>query len=152
MNNKKKALLLASVASLSILCGCTTAPKSIKKEDGTYVESNGEYVRLNLEPAIFEPGTHIIHYNQYIGDRNVYGKTDGWGQSKIDFPEVPEGYRYVETISLDQAGYGHLNALVHVFVNEVTVEAIPVYNTNTGEVVYSEPGTIVSEKTLELGD
>ena len=118
MNKKKKALLLASVASLSILCGCATdTPKSIETEDGTYVESNGEYVKLNFEPQVFEPGTHIIHYNQYIGDRNVYGKTDGWGQSKIDFPEVPEGYRYVETITLDQGGYGHLNSIVHVFVN-----------------------------------
>ena len=68
MNKKKKALLLASIASLSILCGCTTAPKSIETEDGTYVESNGEYVRLNLEPVIFEPGTHIVQYNVYIGN------------------------------------------------------------------------------------
>ena len=152
MNKKKKALLLASIASLNILCRCTTVPKSIETEDGTYVESNGEYVRLNLEPAIFEPGTHIVQYNVYIGNMDVYSKEDGWGKSRVEFPEVPEGYKYVETISIDQAGYGHLNAFVHVFVNEKRVEVTPVYNTSTGKVEYLEPGRVIEEKTLELGD
>ena len=151
MREKEKALLLALVASLSFLCGCSKKANTIETEDGTYIEQNGEYVRLKLEPVTYEPGTHVISYNQYLAADDISSTSDGWEYSKVSIPEVPEGYRYVETIVSDN-GSGRIKSLIHVYVNTKTVEVTPIFNTNKGMIDYCMPGVVVEEKVLELGD
>ena len=157
MNNKKKALLLASIASLSILCGCgspsTKRVKSIETEDGTYIESNGEYVRLDISPKVFEPGTHIIQYVHKVNDGSSYHNsqlTEGYNNSLFS-PDVPEGYKIIGTTGYSN-NYGYDNYMVYIMVNEETVEVEGRYDINTNSVMYNIPGKVVKEKTLGLGD
>ena len=152
MKNEKKALILASIAALLMLCGCSKKPNTIETEDGTYIETNGEYVKLSLNPVIYEPGAHVIMYNQYIGGNQNWSTNDGWEYSRLSIPEVPEGYRYVETIDICDGGYGRTNAFIHIYVNTKTVEVTPIYNSEKDEIDYCMPGKVVEEKTLELGD
>ncbi|MBR4178561.1 MAG: hypothetical protein IKR57_04360 [Bacilli bacterium] len=148
MKRKKKALLLASIASLCLLCGCNNT-EVVVIEGEQYVKNGEEYTRVDLTPKVFEPGQHVIHYT--VRPSSFQG-AEGWGTSTIEVPEVPEGYRYVNTITLDEAGYGHTSALVHVFVNEKRVEVVGTYNSKTNTIEYIEPGKIVEEKVLEMGD
>ena len=154
MNNKKKALLLASIASLSILCGCGSAPKSIETKDGTYVESNGEYVKVEVLPKTFEPGTHIIQYVHKVNEeRSSYHNsqlTEGYNNSLFS-PEVPEGYKIIGTTGYSNKD-GYDNYMVYIMVNEETVEVEGRYDINTNSVMYNIPGKVIKEKTLGLGD
>ena len=155
MNRKKKALLLASALSLCVLCGCGEEEKQenevIEIEGVTYLKSGDEYTRVDITPRVFEPGEHIIHYTAYFGKKVIHGE-DGWGTSDLEIPETPEGYRYVETIALDEGGTGYTNSLVHIYVNEKRVEAMGVYNPKTNTVEYDIPGEVIEEKVLEMGD
>ena len=146
MKRRKKALLLASALSLCVLCGCGEA-QTVEIDGVTYVQNGDEYTRIDIVPRVFEPGEHVIYYTVNRGDSSFGGK-DGWGTSKLNIPEVPEGYRYVETLSLDEGGYGYTDALVHIFVNEKKVEVKGTYNTRTNTVEYNEPGRVVEELTL----
>ena len=153
MKNKKKALLLTGIASLGILCGCGKEKhKTIETGDGTYVESNGEYVKVVLEPKTYEPGTHIIIFNDHLDSTNTRSYNDGWEYSYFSIPEPPEGYKYVNTVIVDQSSSGSVNIYAHIYVNEKTVEVTPIYNAQKNTINYCNPGVVVEEKTLELGD
>ena len=148
MKNRKKALLLASIASLCILCGCKEN-EVIEIDGEQYIKSGEDYTRLDLSPREFEPGTHVIRYSD---DSDSHLGEPGWGNSIINIPEVPEGYKYVETISIISEGYGSHIGYVHIFVNTKTVLARGVYNPETNRIEYSEPGEVVEERALEMGD
>ena len=47
---------------------------------------------------------------------------------------------------------GATNAIAFFYVNEVPVLVEGVLNFETGIVEYVEPGVVVEEKTLEMGD
>ena len=148
-NIKRKALLLSSIASLCILCGCSTEKNTVIINGETYIQNGEEYTKLDLSPKVFEPGEHIIHYT-YTYDRGInrIGGETGWGTSDLNLPETPEGYRYVETITLDEAGYGHTSSLVHIFVNVERVEVQAQYDSKNNTIVYPEPGKVIEEMIL----
>ena len=146
MNRRKKALVLSGIASLLLLCGCGET-NTVTIDGVEYIQRGDEYVKLDLSPVTFEPGTHIIHYTYHFGSQSIGGQT-GWGTSNLQMPEVPEGYRFVETLSVDEGGHGYTNTLVHIFVNEKTVEVQGTYNPNTNTIEYKEPGKVVEELTL----
>ena len=147
--NKRKALLLAGLASMAILCGCSNNDnnKTVEIEGVIYVQNGDEYVKVDTTPKVFEPGEHIIHYTYDRGNNRVGGET-GWGTSDLNLPETPEGYRYVETITLDEAGYGHTSSLVHIFVNVERVEVQAQYDSKNNTIVYPEPGKVIEEMIL----
>ena len=144
MKRKKKALLLASVASLCILCGCNNA-EVVEIEGEQYVKNGEEYTRVDLTPKVFEPGEHIINYS--VDSNDIAGAT-GWGKGRVYFPETPEGYRFVETIVEGNGGYGSTSGYVNIYVNVVRVEVKGTYNPRTNTVEYIEPGVVVDELTL----
>ena len=156
MKKENKALLLALVASLSFLCGCSKKANTIETEDGTYVEQNGEYVKLNLEPVVFEPGTHVIKYVSLCDDvdgnwRIVDSYLKTGFDNPVKTPEVPEGYKLVGVTSYaNNDGYDRY--IIYIFVNEERVEAEGKYYPEINMVLYNTPGTIINEKSLELGD
>ena len=154
MKNKKKALLLASIASLGILCGCGKV-KTIEVDDETYVESNGEYIRLDIEPKVYEPGTHVIQYvhNIHDGNHDYYKRKHlKEGFNNIIFtPEIPEGYKIVGTTSYsNNDGYDYF--IIYIMVNDKTVEVEGVFDAETNSIIYNDPGKVIEEKALELGD
>ena len=147
MNKRKRALLLASVASLGILCGCKQETKVVEKEGEVYIQNGSEYTRIDVSPKVFEPGEHIITYSvedSYLVNGN------GWGEASIDFPETPEGYRYVETLVDVSAMGGYTNGYVHIYINTDRVEVPGTYNPQTNTVEYITPGVVV--KSLTLGN
>ena len=60
--NRISAFVLAGAASLSLMSGCKknedNVPTVFRTNEETYVENAGEYVKVEMEPKIFEPGTH----------------------------------------------------------------------------------------------
>ncbi len=149
MNKKKKALLLASIASLSILCGCTTSAKTIETEDGTYVESNGEYVKVNVDNKIFEVGEHKIAYA--VTTSGTYTFNKGWINLYSYMPEIPEGYE-LTGVATASSYKGYTDAILFTFTNIEKVEVEGVYNSKLNIVEYPAPGTVIKDKTLELGE
>ena len=151
MKREKKALILASIAALLMLCGCSKKANTIEKDDGTYIESNGEYVKLNLEPKEFEAGKHIIYYVYkidtpwYSDGVEIYSGYDAFGNV---VPETPEGYKLINIVGLSDND-GYTNSFAFFYVNEVPVVVNGKLNPNTGVVEYLEPGEKVSSLTLE---
>ena len=152
MKSKKKALLLASIASLGILCGCGKEKhKTIETEDGTYIEANGEYVRVNTEPKRFESGTHVIYYVfKNVGSfwTNNFNLKNGFGTLGDIIPETPEGYRLLNISGLSDGSQG-TDGLGFVYINEVPVLAEGFFNEETGLVEYTQPGTVIDELELK---
>ena len=148
MKNRKKAILLASIASLCILCGC--GKEVIEIEGEQYVKSGAAYPKLALTPKVFAPGKHIV---RYVEKTSPGVDSSGWGTVVMNIPEVPEGYRYVETLTIDTGYNGLSNGFVHIFINEKRVEAKPSYNPKTNTIEYLEPGVVIEEqRVLEMGD
>ena len=144
MNRRKKTLLLAAIASLCILCGCG---KEVIEIDGEqYVKNGEEYIKLDLSPKVFEPGTHRMFYTYHYGGKHRETKS-GWNKNIINIPEAPEGYEYVETIEDDGAANFY-----YMYINVERVEVTGTYNPETNEIEYLEPGVIVKDRTLEMGD
>ena len=154
MKNKKKALLLASIASLGILCGCGKEKhKTIETEDGTYIETNGEYVKVEVLPKVYEPGTHIIQFVHKNSDGYSYDRSyliEGF-DNLLFAPEVPEGYKAIGSTSYS-TNDGFDNYTIYIMVNEVTVEVEGRYDVTLNSILYNTPGKIIEEKTLGLGD
>ena len=150
MKKENKALLLALVASLSFLCGCSKKTKTIETSDGTYVESNGEYVRVNTEPIEYEAGTHFIYYIHKfdIPIINTGYLEEGYNCFGNIFPETPEGYRLINITNLSDND-GYVDGFAFFYVNEVPVIVEGKFNSSTGEVEYLEPGEVVKSLTLE---
>ena len=148
MKNRKKALLLSCLTSLVVLTGCGSATKTIDIDGQTYIQDGEEYVKLNMEPKTFEPGEHVIYFT--YNTSGSFGGSKGWGTSNIGLPETPEGYKYVNSFSIDEGTYGFTDSIVHMYVNEVTVEVTPTYNSKTNKIEYTLPGVVV--ESLKLND
>ena len=144
MKKNKKALLLASIASLCILCGCEK--EIIEIEGEQYIKSGEEYTKLDLTPKVFEPGTHRMFYTYHYGGKHRKTKS-GWNKNIIIIPEAPEGYEYVETIEDDGAANYY-----YMYINVERVEVKGTYNQETNEIEYIGPGVVAKDRTLELGD
>lgn len=146
MKKNTKKLLMFGLTSLLLMTGCDES-EIVEIDDKSYLQKGNEYTSVELESKVFEPGTHII---SYLDSKTGYtfGKS-GWGKVDVEIPEVPEGYRYVNTYSIDHEYHGHTSAIVHVFVNEVTVEVEPTISHKTGEIEYVIPGKPVKSLVLE---
>ena len=148
MTKRRKVYLLSSILSLAILCGCKEESKTIQIDGETYVQTGEEYIKVNSEPKVFEPGTHIIYYVT-LEDHCEY-LTEGYGNSYIEVPKVPDGYR-VLTVSAGQSNkHDHTSGMIYFYINEETVEAQGEYNVKTGEVEYLTPGVVIEDE-LTLG-
>lgn len=96
---------------------------------------------------------HILLYLMIIWIVQIpRSYNDGWEYSYFSIPEPPEGYKYVNTVIVDQSSSGSVNIYAHIYVNEKTVEVTPIYNAQKNTINYCNPGVVVEEKTLELGD
>ena len=157
MKRKKKALLLASIASLCLLCGCgkNSQVEVVEKNGEEYIKTGDEYTKLDISPKRFEAGDHVVYYvvKRETGDSwlNVYEINSGYNGIKNIVPETPEGYKLIDVVSMSDAN-GATNAIAFFYVNEVPVLVEGVLNFETGIVEYVEPGVVVEEKTLEMGD
>ena len=147
MKNRKKTLLLAAIASLCILCGCGEKTELLEIEGEQFVKSGEDYTRIDISSKVFEPGTHRVIYSKRI--TSSYSSKEGWSTNKIEIPETPEGYRFVGVIKGDAGFYG---MYLHIFENVERVEVTGTYNPETNEIEYLEPGVIVKDRTLEMGD
>ncbi|MBR4178563.1 MAG: hypothetical protein IKR57_04370 [Bacilli bacterium] len=156
---RKKALVLSSLLSLSILCGCGSESKTVNTNetieiDGeTYIKSGGEYNKIEVVDRTFEPGEHIIHYvdipvekKRTITDANI---NQGFDNAAFYMDEIPEGYKLIGVTSYSNDN-GFSNFIVYIFVNEVTVIAKGRYDVYTNEIVYETPGKVVEESSLTL--
>ena len=149
MKNNKKALLLSSITALSILCGCGTSEVKTLKIDGeTYIQSGNEYVKYDTT-KVFEPGTHIIYYVYLSSNCNLL--EGGYGNSDIELPVVPEGYKVLAISDCQSEDHDHTSGIIYYFVNEKTVEAKATYNEKSNRMEFSTPGTIIEESKLTLG-
>ena len=159
MDIKKKAWLLSSIASLSILCGCgsnteTQDTNTLVTVDGEqYIQNGNEYTKLDITPKRFEEGEHIIHYVDIpVSKRNAIPDSSlnqGFGNASFAIDDIPEGYKLAGVTSYSN-GDGKSYFIVYVFVNEVPVIAEGSYDINSNTVVYETPGKIVDEKTMTL--
>ena len=153
MNKRKKALLLSSIAALSILCGCGSKKETVEVDGETYIKNEEEYTKVEVGDRIFEPGTHIIHYIDIPASAYypVGGKLieQGFDNAAFYVDNVPEGYKLVGVTSYSNSS-GNDYYIVYVFVNEVPVIAKGRYDVNFNEVVYETPGKIVVDTALTL--
>lgn len=140
MKKNSKRLLMFGMTSLMLMSGCKKS-KVVEINGETYLQNGEQYVSISMGPKVFEPGTHYITFNNGL-------KSGKRGWNKINFPEVPEGYKYVESIPIAQ-GYGSTDSILHIFVNEVPVEVEPTYNSQTGEIEYNNIGKPVKKLILE---
>ena len=151
MNRKKKALLLASIASLAILSGCGSKNPEINKlqiDGETYVQNGDEYVKVYISPKVFEPGQHRIAY--VTEAKGSYNFHSGWDSIYTGI-EVPEGYE-LTGISTASENDGYTDVIIYTFVNTKRVEAEGTYNSRINSIEYITPGRVVEEKVLEMGD
>ena len=152
MNKRKKALLLSSIASLCILCGCSKT-ETIEIEGTTYIKNGEEYQKIDISDRRFEPGQHIIHYvdipirkTSAIPDSEL---NQGFNNGAFYVDIVPEGYKLVSVTTFsNNDGYDYV--IVYILVNEKPVIAKGSYDTEINEIVYETPGTVVEETCLNL--
>ena len=149
---KKKALILSALASLAILSGCgsVTSNKTISVNGEQYVQNGDEYVRLDSNPKVYEPGTHIIYYVFFA--QNCRFLNEGYGNSEIYIPSTPEGYSVMSISDISAKGHDHTNGIIIFYVNDKKVEVTGEYNSSTGVFEYDKPGKVIEEKTLEMGN
>ena len=148
--NKRTAAALLLLTSMIFLTGCGHKTEVITIDDKQYVKNgDSSYTEIGTEVKTFEPGQHFIYYNQNV-PYELAKRKDGWGVAPLNVPSTPNGYRYENSSSIDLGGHGYTTNIVHVFVNEVPVEAKLVYNAETDTIGYFEPGTPV--KKLVLGE
>ena len=143
----KKAFILAALASFSVLAGCNKT-KTIQINGETYIQNGEEYNKIEMEPKIFEPGTHIIHYIKTLNNGNAVRQRniiDGYDSLYFTDVEVPSGYKLSGVTSYSsQDGYDEY--IIYIFVNDKTVEVNPTYNTRTNEVMYTSVGNIIEDE------
>ncbi|MBR4178562.1 MAG: hypothetical protein IKR57_04365 [Bacilli bacterium] len=149
-NTKKKALLLSAIASLAVLTGCGSAKNVVTINGEKYVQSGEEYVKVDENPKVFEQGTHII-YCVFLSDECRFIH-EGFGESAIDIPETPEGYRVLSISDINTKNHDHSDGIIIFYVNEKKVEVKGEYNSETGLIEYDKPGVVIEEKVLEMGD
>ena len=143
----KKALILAALASISVLSGCNKA-KIIQIDGETYIQSGEEYNKIEMKPKIFEPGTHIIHYIKTLNNGSAVRQKnidDGYDSLYFTDVVVPDGYKLSAVTSYSsQDGYDEY--IIYIFVNDKTVEVEPSYNTRTNEVMYTSVGNVIEDE------
>ena len=121
MKKNSKKLLIFGMTSLMLMTGCKKA-KVIEKHGETYLLKGDEYVSIKVEPKVFEPGTHFITYQSDIN----YEMNEGWNMVDINFPDIPEGYKYVNSTILRRGASGVAFSVLLIYVNEIPVEVEPV--------------------------
>ncbi len=155
MKKTTNRALLFALTSFVLLTGCSKEKEVVTIGEKVYVKEKDSYTEIiSNESKVFLPGEHIIYYNVNMKNLNKensyrFNRENGWGNIIVNIPEVPEGYSYVNTFSIDQAGYGTTSNIIHVFVNNETVEAKMTYNEETEMVGYFEPGVPVKSLKLE---
>ena len=150
----KAALLL--ITSMIFLTGCAQKGEIITIDNNQYVKSGDSYTRIGDSKKTFNPGEHYVYYCEALNystfgviDEKYSSSETGWGNINFNIPNAPEGYRYINTVPMDTYGHGQVRSLIHIFVNEKTVECSAVYNDENSVVGYFEPGTPVKELILE---
>jgi len=144
MKKNSRRLLMFGLTSLILMTGCEES-KAVEINGKTYIQKGNEYISLDMEPKVFEAGTHFINY---FCESACYGH-EGWNNCDLFFPEVPEGYKHVNSISIDHGAYGSTSGVLHIYVNEVAVIVEPTYNNSTGEIEYNNIGKPVKQLILE---
>ena len=154
---KKKALILSTLASLAILSGCSSESKEESKtitvNGEQYVQNGDEYIKIDVSPRTFEPGTHVIHYIDIPNksDNTLSNKyiKKGFDNAAFSIGDLPDGYKLVGVTDYSTySGYSYY--IIYILVNEKTVIAEGRYDEFTQEVVYETPGKIVEEEALTL--
>ena len=156
---RKQAMILALLASVTLLSGCKKKPKYeiINAEDGIYAKSDdGEYNRIYLEPKEFEAGAHYYYYT-YMMDKGLdsnypYLKFNpGINNSDVKIPRPEEGYKLIDSTPV--TGNSGVCGIMFIYENTVPVLVEATFDVYTGEIRYDMPGKVIeSEKKLELGD
>jgi hypothetical protein len=148
MKKNTKKLLLFGLTSALLMTGC--GGKDIVEIGGKqYLKEGDSYTDLEVETKTFLPGEHIIYYNVDVSNYVYSGNQNGWGNAIVNVPEIPEGYKYVNSFSIGRGASGVTSNIVYVFVNEVPVEATSKYNRETGEFGFFEPGRPVKQLMLD---
>ena len=157
MNNKYKAMLLSGISSVVLLSGCSSDTNNTEKNQNNTSamvvtkDSSSDIQYANMV-KVFEPGSHIINYYDYVENAeniyNPYGKKDGF--IKTNIPSF-EGYELFDTQSIiEKCGYGSRSVgMMYVFINNTTVEATGIYNYDKNAYEFYEPGIVVQEKVLK---
>jgi len=148
MKKNTKKLLLFGLTSALLMTGCSKGKEIVQIDGKQYIKEGNNFTQMQSSTKTFLPGEHVIYYVMSYSEKLQTSK-EGWGIIDLQIPEVPEGYKYESSFSIDLGGYGYTSNIVHVFVNEVTVEATCTYNNKTQEFGFFEPGTPVKELKLE---
>jgi len=147
MKRKQKALLLSAICSLAVLTGCnntTQSSEKIEPKNGFYVSVPND---LELQKKIFEPGEHIIYYEQDDVDRSLSASDeDSWTSGILEIPETPEGYYLFQIVP--HYASNRLVGVIYVYINDQTVEATPTYDRISKTIQYETPGVVVD--TIKL--
>ncbi len=148
MKKNIRKVLLFGLTSALLMTGCKG--KEIVEIGGKqYIKDGEEFTAITSQTKTFLPGEHIVYYNVDIKNEIYFDNKNGWGNAKLDIPEAPDGYKYLDTITINDGTYGHSSNLIYVFVNEVPVEATSSYNAENNEIGFFEPGVPVKQLTLE---
>lgn len=150
---KTTKLLCLALAASALLTGCASK-EVVTINDKQYIKNGDSYTQVESNKKTFGVGEHYLYYNEdikvpYIGNNEYDPNEDGWGVVTMNIPTIPEGYKYVDTVVFDFNLYGSTSNVIHIFVNEVPVEASMTYSTIKNEFGYFEPGIPVQELTLE---
>ncbi|MBR4178356.1 MAG: hypothetical protein IKR57_03300 [Bacilli bacterium] len=143
MNKKNKAIILSALLSATLLAGCDDKKEVVEIDGKNYVKNGEEYIEVFEKTKIFEPGTHYIHYYNYISYNNP-DRQSGFSDS-YNVP-VLEGYEVfsVEPVLRNGYTYGYM----YIFVNTQRVEATASYDYNKNEYYFCNPGVLVEEHKL----
>lgn len=140
MNNKKKAILLASTMSLLLMSGC----KKNDSENEQNIDNNivQNYVTNEKE---FAPGEHFVT-SIYQNNSILIASNKNFALESFENLYVPEGYSVQDYEYI--TAKGSVDGLSVLFVNNKTVNAIGVLKED-GNYHYDDFGEIIKEKTLE---
>ena len=131
---------------LSVIIGSGIGTSYIYNETKGYnIVNNSELTTEKTIKKVFEPGTHIIGYSNFVMDASMI--YEGYVDLDID---VPEGYELVD-YKISDSRYigptdGYFNRGYFVFVNTDEVEATGVYSKDKGKYLFSTPGVVVKKE------
>ncbi len=124
-----------------------------KKDDTDLFKDHKEAViqQTNVSPLkmTLEPGKSIITYS-YVEEReDIENQINKYLESNII---TPDGYELFGQQTLERTNnYGHVYyQTLFTFVNVEKVEVTGMYNYDTNEFVYTDPGVVVKDYSLTM--
>ena len=124
-----------------------------QEKDLDFSKNSNEAVieKTNMSPLkmILEPGKSIITYS-YVEEREtVENQINKYLESNII---TPDGYELYGKQTIERTNnYGHVYyQTLFTFINVEKVEVLGMYNPDTNEFVFSDPGKVVKEQSLTL--